>query len=133
MRFLNLMILKKKFDHIHIFNNNEHSNKGDMMCYLIAMIFYLFFYLFGLVLEYFPFHLYDFILFFLFLLGYRYVILFLKKYYFIADMITTLFIVISFHFFYSELSLCIFFFMMYFICLESFTYTCLDTSKDDKH
>lgn len=106
-------------------------NKGDIMCYLIAMIFYLFFYLFGFVLSYFPFHLYDFVLFFLFLLAYRYVIKLLKKNYFIADAIASLSIVSVFYFPYVELSLCVFFFLMYFVCLQSFTYTCLDTSKYD--
>lgn len=99
------------------------------MCYIISMIFYLLFYLFALMMNYLTFNIYHFVFFALFLFVYHLFINHLQRYYFIADAVTSIFIVICIYWSRFDLSLCTYFFLMYFVALESFTYTYLDISK----
>lgn len=102
---------------------------GDIMCYVISIVFYLIFYLFALMMNYLSFNIYHFIFFALFLLVYQLIIKGLHRYYFIADAIASALIVICIYWSYFDYSLCVYFFLMYFVALESFTYTYLDISK----
>lgn len=101
------------------------------MCYLIAMIFYTNFYLFALIFNYFDFQIFDFVLFFIFLLLYRFFIQAVRKHYFIVDGIAALLITLFIYAAKVDYSLCFYIYLMYFCTLESFTYTYLDISKYD--
>lgn len=102
---------------------------GDKMCYIISIVFYLIFYLFALMMNYLTFNIVYFISFALFLFIYQFIIKRLHRYYFIADAIASICIVICIYWSHFDISLCVYFFLMHFIALESFTYTYLDISK----
>lgn len=102
---------------------------GDKMCYIISIVFYLIFYLFALMMNYLRFNIYHLLFFVLFLFVYQWIIKRLHRYYFIADAITSAFIIVCIYWAHFDISLCIYFFLMYFVALESFTYTYLDISK----
>lgn len=104
---------------------------GDKMCYVISIVFYLIFYLFALMMGYLTFNIYHFLLFALFLFIYQFIIKCLHRYYFIADAMASALIVMCIYLSHFDISLCTYFFLMYFVALESFTYTYIDITKYD--
>lgn len=101
------------------------------MHFIISLCFYAVLYLFAYMMKYLTTPLMDVAAFIVFLILYRVVLNFTHKVPYISDAVAA----ITFTFIqnnnYDDTALYCFFFLMYFVCFESFTYTYLNRRKFD--
>lgn len=92
------------------------------MYFLIALLFYFLFLLFAFLFSYFSFSLFSFFVLLIYLLIYRIVLIFINQNFFYWDFFNAIILSLLT---YQDISLdsrC-FLFVLYYVCLESFTYT----------
>lgn len=109
---------------IHIFDDVVHTNKGDKMSFIISILFYFLFFAFSYFLHLETFSVIRFLLFLLLLFMYYMFLRKKEKNVWIHNAILSILFVILLYGV-KDLEKNIYFFTVYFICLQSFAYTAI--------